>query len=236
MGKPIPPHATLRFDIDFLTFDLPESIDSFEMSNEEKLKYVQRKREEGNALFQANRYFAAYRRYIQVSLFVVLMSLAIDLLEGEEDLPQELKPNLMPLYLNVSASSLKLENWKEAIAFASKALAIDPQNPKGLFRRGKAHTALKDWDEAVEDLRAANAIDPSNTQIKKELAFAREKQLVSKKKEQQFYGGIFSKLEAQKNEKELYPEPTTKTCTICKEEVETIQWARHVIKKHGKMK
>jgi tetratricopeptide (TPR) repeat protein len=103
---------------------------------------------------------------------------------------------------------------------------------KGLFRRGKAYQLINELEKAKEDFTKALEHDKNNTELKTELHLLREKMNASKKNEQKFYGGMFEKLDKAPS---LYKEPenTLKKCTICGEEMEALQWARHVIKKHG---
>jgi len=143
--------------------------------------------------------------------------------------------------LNIAVCKLKRGDFKEVISATTKVIEADPNNLKALFRRGKAYSAMNDNEKAKEDLTKAMTIDKTDSEIRQELAKVKEKLLHSKKKEQQFYGGIFDKLSKPKDGEEgLYadaqpePEPKTKLCRICNEEIETVQWARHVIKKHGK--
>ena len=77
-------------------------------------------------------------------------------------------------------------------------------------------------------------LDKTNSDAKAELNILRDKINANKKTEQNFYGSMFSKLDKSPS---LYDKPAEKPgmkkCTICGEEMEEIQWARHVIKKHG---
>lgn len=97
-----------------------------------------------------------------------------------------------------------------------------------------------DLDKAFEDLSKALDLDPNNQEIKRELAKVKADLETAKKKEKQFYGGLFKKLsEESKGSDSLYQdkkaeeEQKTKKCNICNQEVDAIQWARHVIKYHG---
>ncbi len=121
---------------------------------------------------------------------------------------------------------------------------------KGLFRRAKAYNSIAEYEKATDDLTRVLSIEKSNTEARQELARAREGLAEARKKEKNFYGSIFNKLSASppstntnNNNQNQYgglysdkvgePEPKTKKCNLCGEEVDTIQWARHIIKKHS---
>lgn len=50
---------------------------------------------------------------------------------------QERKDLLLSGYLNIALCLLKLENYNDAIKFCDKALKMQPNNEKALFRRGQ---------------------------------------------------------------------------------------------------
>jgi tetratricopeptide (TPR) repeat protein len=134
---------------------------------------------------------------------------------------------------------VKTNEWQLAIDAATRALEIEPKNVKALFRRGKSYSAINEPEKAVNDLNLAFELDANDPQIRNELRAAQAKLKEYRKREKEVYSGIFSQLKEQsKTEGSLYedakPEPPPmKKCSICGEEVEEVQYARHVIKKHS---
>ena len=55
----------------------------------------------------------------------------------------------LSLALNLAAVSLKLEEWGKAAAYASKALDVDPDNLKAIYRRGQVRWWLATFCEVV---------------------------------------------------------------------------------------
>jgi hypothetical protein len=72
-------------------------------------------------------------------------------------------------HLNLALCHTKLERWAEAEAAASEALVLEPASAKGLFRRGKARSALKQLSGAKLDLMAAIKLEPKNREVHAEL-------------------------------------------------------------------
>ena len=83
---------------------------------------------------------------------------------GEQN--EEAKTMLLACYLNGAQCALKSEEWRAAESRASMALALEPKNLKGLFRRGTARTRLGDYGDAKGDLRRACELDPKSREIR----------------------------------------------------------------------
>ena len=76
--------------------------------------------------------------------------------------------------LNIAACQLRRENYDMALANCTSALAIDPGNVKGLFRRARCYVQLRNEELAVIDLEQAVSLEPGNREIVKLLATAKE--------------------------------------------------------------
>ena len=58
---------------------------------------------------------------------------------------QEVDTNLVKVYLNMAAVYLFQQLFSAAIAWCSKALAMDPRNEKALMRRARAHVGRHNY-------------------------------------------------------------------------------------------
>ena len=114
------------------------------------------RRKAGNAQFAQGGYGRAVRIY----------SAALGSV-GEEDeagLPDdapalaELRAEQLACHLNIAACLLKLGEHSRAVQACEVALAIDPDNAKGLYRRGCARSALAEYAAAERDLQRAAAL------------------------------------------------------------------------------
>jgi len=70
---------------------------------------------------------------------------------------------------NVALCHLKRKDFDKAIEAGDRALALDSQSFKALFRRGQAHEALGLYGDALADLGRASEIAPSDKAISREL-------------------------------------------------------------------
>jgi FK506-binding protein 4/5 len=88
--------------------------------------------------------------------------------KDETDTAKQLKASI---FLNIAACDIKLGEWREAIEFCDKALDIEPQNQKALYRKGKALALLQEWDESKKIFQSLLQLDPENNDVKRELVF-----------------------------------------------------------------
>ncbi|XP_052797101.1 sperm-associated antigen 1-like [Mya arenaria] len=78
-------------------------------------------------------------------------------------------PDQTVTYTNRALCYIRLNQTKEAEADCSKALTLEKDNVKALFRRAQARKMLKKYREGIEDLSHLLKVDPSNAAAKKEM-------------------------------------------------------------------
>lgn len=101
-------------------------------------------REEGNKLFKVGDYEAALSRYTK----------ALRICSNRAE--------VAVLHRNRAACYLKLENYSDAEADATKAIDLDGGDVKALFRRSQALEKLERLDEAIVDLRRCLVLEPKS--------------------------------------------------------------------------
>ena len=77
-------------------------------------------------------------------------------------------------WLNLAACQLRYHNFKMAAVNCSKALDINPNNVKGLYRRAQCNIKLGNDHVAIIDLEQALALEPGNREITRLLSTARQ--------------------------------------------------------------
>ena len=75
----------------------------------------------------------------------------------------------LPLYLNIAACQIKLEQYENAIKNCTKVLEIDSKNVKALYRRSVALTKINDFRGARKDAEKGLSIEENNHAIKRQL-------------------------------------------------------------------
>ncbi|KAL3801422.1 hypothetical protein HJC23_007032 [Cyclotella cryptica] len=152
----------------------------------------------GNAHFAENSHIEASRCYRKGISLLKKLNLANS---GDE----QTKSLLVSLNTNLSMVCYKQQKYKLSKDAASKALEIEGENVKALFRRAVALRALGEEDAAMVDLKRGYKIDPSNVSVKKELASikkARETQRANEKERLQKAFSSGSLLYGDKEEEE----------------------------------
>ncbi|CAN4090806.1 unnamed protein product [Withania somnifera] len=182
----VPANSIVYYDVEMVSF--VKEKESWDMSTQEKIEAAGKKKEEGNILFKAGKYVRASKRYEQAVKFVEYDS------SFSDDEKQQAKLLKVSCNLNDAACKLKLKEYKEAVKLCSKVLEIDSKNVKALYRRAQAYIQLVDLDLAELDIKKALEIDPDNRDVKLEYKVLKEKIKEYNKKDAQFYGNIFAKM------------------------------------------
>ncbi|KAJ7957281.1 Peptidylprolyl isomerase [Quillaja saponaria] len=182
----VPPLSTVYYEVELLSF--VKEKESWDMNTQEKIEAAGRKKEEGNALFKAGKYERASKRYEKAVTFIEYDSSFSD---EEKQLAKVLK---ITCNLNNAACKLKLKDYKQAEKLCTKVLELDSRNVKALYRRAQAYIQLVDLDLAELDIKKALEIDPDNRDVKLEYKVLKEKVKEYNKRDAQFYGSIFAKM------------------------------------------
>ncbi|KAK9068705.1 hypothetical protein SSX86_012820 [Deinandra increscens subsp. villosa] len=182
----VPANSTVYYDVELISFEKEK--DMWELTAEEKIETSGRKKEEGNSLFKKQKYERASKRYEKALSFIEYDS------AFSEDEKQQAKLLKISCNLNNAACKLKLRDYKQAVKLCTKVLDADSKNVKALYRRAQAYIQLVDPDLAEMDIKKALDIDPDNRDVKLEYKLLREKVKEYNKKDAQFYGNIFAKM------------------------------------------
>ncbi|KAM1385298.1 hypothetical protein ACFX15_031023 [Malus domestica] len=185
----VPANSTVHYEVELVSF--VKDKESWDMNRQEKIESAGKKKEEGNALFKAGKYERASKRYEKAVRFIEYDSTFSD----EEK--QQAKALKITCNLNDAACKLKLKDYKQAEKLCTKVLDLDSRNVKALYRRAQAYIQLVDLDLAELDIKKALEIDPDNRDVKQEYKVLKQKVREYNKKDAQFYGNIFAKMNKQ---------------------------------------
>lgn len=159
---------------------------------------------EGNDYFKANDLQSAIRKYHNALLYVkglasrrgTLEALGADCSVSEiNEVTEERKAKIEELeflcYNNLAASLLKKQKYERVIDYANKALELQPENTKALFRRGTAHMHIQDYLAAEKDFKKVLQVDPTEKATQRymqQIEVYKEKEL---QKQKQMYSKMF---------------------------------------------
>ncbi|TYH26831.1 hypothetical protein ES288_A02G020200v1 [Gossypium darwinii] len=165
--------------------------ESWEMNAPEKIEASGKKKEEGNVLFRAGNIERASKRYEKAVRYI-----EHDYSFNHEE-QQQSKLLKVTCNLNNAACQLKLKDYRQAEELCTKVLELESRNVKALYRRAQAYIQLVDLDLAEAVIKMALEIDPGNREFKMGYRVLKEKMREYNKKDAQFYGNIFAKMNLQ---------------------------------------
>ncbi|XP_060811489.1 aryl-hydrocarbon-interacting protein-like 1 [Bombus pascuorum] len=159
----------LEFTIELVKVILPDEYEkeTWQMTEDEKLKSIPDIKEKGNALYKEKNYDLACEMYAKG------IGILEQIMLGEKPNEEEwlaLNRLKTPLLLNYAQCKLIQKEYYAVIEHCTTVLKHDPDNVKALYKRGKAYIGAWDKENAVKDLTKAVELDPTlqNT-VEKEL-------------------------------------------------------------------
>lgn len=165
-------------------------------------------KEEGNLAFKNGDYQQAMTAYHQIFMYVHGYSLssggAVMGMPGQTTTPvtaeemTTIKELKLVHFNNLAMCHLKQTppNLEKARDRCTKALELDQDNVKALFRRGKCYAQLNALDEAKEDLERVIELQPDNKDAARELRNLKGAFVAQRKKEQRKFAGLFDRMQA----------------------------------------
>ena len=152
------------------------------MSGEERVVEAEKFKTAGNEHFKTGNLDAACTAYAE----------ALERLVNLRTPPTALEMRIA-LHNNTALCLFKQERWEDASSHATKAIALDPDNVKALFRRGASKHQQGRLQDALRDLRRALALDPQAKYVRKLLKTVKKQHEDREKKKGGAFkaGGIF---------------------------------------------
>ncbi|XP_071637978.1 FK506-binding protein 59 isoform X1 [Temnothorax longispinosus] len=198
----IPPNADVEYEVELQNFEKETSI--WSMKPEEKIEQAKMQKEKGTKYLTSNKINLAIKVYQKVPKYLNVVT------DFTDDLKKERDSLLVAAHLNLALCYLKTNENLLAKEECGKALELDPQNEKALFRRGQAHLGLASPEIAINDFQEVLKVQPKNTAASKQILICNsliKKQLAKEKK---LYANMFDKFaqeDKQKEEQKLKEQP-----------------------------
>ncbi|XP_062914055.1 peptidyl-prolyl cis-trans isomerase FKBP4 isoform X2 [Mobula hypostoma] len=186
-GKPkfhIPSNANLVYEVVLKNFE--KAKESWEMNIDEKLEQSAIVKEKGTAHFKCGKYNQATIQYKKI----------VSWLEHESGLSEELlqQSNALRLaaHLNLAMCYIKMDENLQAVENCEKALELDANNEKALFRMGEARLALNDYELAKANFQKIVQLYP-NKAAKMQIGICQKKIKEQLDREKKIYAKMFPK-------------------------------------------
>lgn len=197
VGKPkfnIPPGATLQYKIRLTKFE--KAKESWEMNTGEKLEQSVIIKEKGTQYFKVGKYKQAVVQYKRIVSWLEHESNLV----GEDE--EKAKALRLAAHLNLAMCYLKLQEPSPALENCDKALELDANNEKALFRRGEALFVMKEFDLAREDFQRVIQLYPSNKAAKSQVQQCQKHIKEQHEKDKRLYANMFQKFAERDAKKE----------------------------------
>lgn len=191
----IPPNAELKYEVKLKSFE--KAKESWEMNTNEKLEQGVLVKDRGTKYFKAGKFRQAVIQYKKI----------VQWLEHESGLSDEerekSKSLLLAAFLNLAACYLKLSEYRHALEHCNKALEFEPNNEKGLFRRGESYMGVNENELAKNDFTKVIQLYPNNKAARTQIAKCQQRIHEQHQREKKIYANMFQRL-AEKEEKESF--------------------------------
>ncbi|XP_036374226.1 peptidyl-prolyl cis-trans isomerase FKBP4-like isoform X1 [Megalops cyprinoides] len=181
----IPPGATLRYKLKLKAFEKVK--ESWEMNTAEKLEQSALVKEKGTKYFKEGKYKQATVHYKRI----------VSWLEHESDLKdqdeQKARALRLAAHLNLAMCYLRMHEESQALEDCNKALELDSNNEKALFRRAEALFAMKEFEWARNDFQKVVELYPANKAAKAQVAACLRQIKLQRERDRLLYANMFQK-------------------------------------------
>ncbi|XP_074050764.1 peptidyl-prolyl cis-trans isomerase FKBP4 [Macrotis lagotis] len=195
----IPQEAELQYEVTLKSFE--KAKESWEMNAEEKLEQSAIVKERGTVYFKEGKYKQAMLQYKKIVSWLEY-KLGFSEEEGQQAQAQALR---LASHLNLAMCHLKLQSFSAAVESCNKALELDNNNEKGLFRRGEAYLAMNDFELARDDFQKVLKLYPSNKAARTQLMLCQQRIREQHAREKKLYANMFQRLAEKENKAEAEP-------------------------------
>lgn len=182
----IPPSADVDYEIELKNFE--KAKESWELNGVEKIEQSELLKNKGTELFKEGKYGLAAKKYARIVEFLEF--------EKSDDAENQKKISQLVLaaHLNVAMCNLKTNEYLKAIESCEKALKLEPNNEKALFRIAQANLSLANFDESVKFFNQVLEVNKENKEASKSILVAKQKLKEYNEREKKLYSKMFSGL------------------------------------------
>lgn len=182
----VPPDAAVQYEVKLKSFEKAKERWEFDAAG--KLEQAKLYKEKGTSYFKAGKFQLAEKNYKR----------CVEFLEFETSWSEEEKPQAKEVelagHLNLAMCYIKLADFVQARTHCDKALEIDANNVKGLFRRGQALVKMNEPELARQDFQRVQQLDPQNKAAVHQAQICTQQIRAAKAHEKKIYANMFERL------------------------------------------
>ncbi|EDV29300.1 uncharacterized protein TRIADDRAFT_51478 [Trichoplax adhaerens] len=196
----IPPNASLEYEIELKW--LEEQLTPWNMDQDKKLECARSRKSRGTEFFKAMKMKLALKSYADIA----------SILADTDDFSDEQKSSASELKLagrlNEAACNLKIDDFDAACSACDKALELDNNNIKAMYRKAQAQIGMKDYLIAYKGLQELLKLEPENKAAKQLSARALHLHNAERAMEKKRYNKMFQKFAEEDTRKQPQDQPT----------------------------
>lgn len=175
----IPPNATVEYVVTLNKCEMaPES---WKLDSEEQIEQSKIYKDKGTGYLKHEKYNLALKMYERSYGFVNTLETI------------EAKDIQKALYLNKSLCHLKLKDFYSTETECNKALEIEPNNVKAIYRRGQSYYSRGDYEQSLNDFKRIKDLEPENKAAQNQMSLCLQQIRAYEKKQKSLYANMFSK-------------------------------------------
>lgn len=191
----IPPNSAVEYIVKLV--DCEKGIEEWKLSNEERLEQAKIYKEKGTKYFKKENFDLAKKFYEK----------CVNIIKEEMENTDECKLLKVAAYSNVALCHQKTNEPFEAKQACNEVLKLDPNNVKGLYRRGQCNVSINEFEEALKDFQKVIELEPTNKAAQNQIQICKHKIKESIDREKKIYANMFSKLSANDKQETNTTEP-----------------------------
>lgn len=155
--------------------------EAWKLDSEENIEQAKIYKEKGTGYLKQEKYKLALKMYERSYGFVNTLE------------TPEAKDIKKALYLNKSLCNLKLKDYYATETECNKALEIEPNNVKALYRRGQSYYSRGDYEQSLVDFKRIKELEPENKAAQNQMALCNQQIRAYEQKQKSLYANMFSK-------------------------------------------
>ncbi|KAF1391746.1 hypothetical protein PFLUV_G00045280 [Perca fluviatilis] len=187
-GKPeykIGPDKDIIYEVTLKDFQRAK--ESWEMDLPEKLNLAVGVKHRGNQYFKAGLYYQAVIQYQRIVSWLE-MECGTGL-----DQHKKIQTFILTSHLNLALCFLRIKEFSQAVEHCNKAIELDENNEKALYRRGEARLLRNEFSLAIEDFQLVLQVNPSNRAARAHISICQSKIKEHHEQDKKTYANMFQK-------------------------------------------
>ncbi|XP_054473124.1 peptidyl-prolyl cis-trans isomerase FKBP5 [Anoplopoma fimbria] len=187
-GKPeynIGPDRDIIYEVTLKSFKRAK--ETWEMALPEKLDLAAGVKHKGNQYFKSGLYHQAVIQYQRIVSW-----LEMEVGTGIEQ-QKRIQSFMLTAHLNLALCFLRIKDFSQVVDNCNKAIELEENNEKALYRRGEARLLRNEFSMAMEDFQHVLQVNPSNRAAQAQISICQRKIKAHHEQDKKTYANMFQK-------------------------------------------